>query len=223
MSHIILRAIATLLFLGFAQPAVSQATWVYRERTGKREIIIEMSEESVPGGSIIHSLMSDGETHDSSIDASGGSIGYQYASTSGETAYSVSKGDGVLRIEGTFKGKPLSRALRIDAKPWYQTIERSLREYALSGSSQPIHFWIVQPYEAKAYLLQARGEGQEEIDVGGRRVQAMKVRVGLPGIAHLLWSTLYWYRVEDGFFIRYEGVRGIPGTPKTVVELIGQK
>lgn len=54
----------------------------------------------------------------------------------------------------------------------------------------------------------------------GRTEEAMRVRVSPWGLLSLFWSSLYWFRPSDGAFLRYEAVRGLPGTPKTVVELI---
>jgi len=42
------------------------------------------------------------------------------------------------------------------------------------------------------------------------------------GILGAFWSSLYWYRPADGRFLRYEAMREGPGTPKSVVEFVGQ-
>ena len=70
--------------------------------------------------------------------------------------------------------------------------------------------------------MQAREEKEEGIPVDGRALEAMRVKVSPWGLLSLFWSSLYWYRSSDGTFVRFEGVRGLPGTPKTVVELIGE-
>jgi len=51
-------------------------------------------------------------------------------------------------------------------------------------------------------------------------VDAVRLRVVPVGILRFFWSALYWFRPADGRFERSEGVRGGPGTPKTVVELL---
>jgi hypothetical protein len=95
-----------------------------------------------------------------------------------------------------------------------------LQPFVVSGSSLPVVFWVVQPFEGYVYLMQARGEKEEAIAVDGRTLEGMRVRVSPRGILAALWSSLYWFRPSDGAFLRYEAVRGLPGTPKTVVELI---
>ena len=99
-------------------------------------------------------------------------------------------------------------------------MEWSLQPFAVSGSSEPLLFWVVQPYDGQAFLMQAREEKAEDIPVDGRTLEARRVKVSPWGILSLFWSSLYWFRLSDGTFLRYEAVRGLPGTPKTVVELI---
>jgi len=208
---------------GSLLPAAAQEKPVYRERTGHRVISIKMWIESLVSGPIIHSVMSDGDTHDVTIDPTGATQSYRFESPARKTAYFASREGEAIRLDGVLKGKPVARRLAIDSRPWYETVEVMLRDYALAGSTSPVFFWIVHPFEAKAYLLQARGEGRESIEVNGSRLEALKVRVGLPGIGSILWNTVYWYRPGDGMFLRYEGVRGFPGTPVTVVELLSGK
>ena len=49
---------------------------------------------------------------------------------------------------------------------------------------------------------------------------SVRIRVSPVGILHFIWSALYWFRPTDARFLRYEAVRGLPGTPRTVVELM---
>ena len=99
-------------------------------------------------------------------------------------------------------------------------MEWELADYAVSGSTQPLVFWVVNPFEARAYQMQAIGESREVIDDNGKSLTAARVRVRPNGFLAPFWSTLYWFRPSDGRFVRYEGVRGLPGTPKTTVELL---
>lgn len=198
-----------------------QETVPYRDITGGRETRIAMFEEQTPGGWIIHSRMSDGEMHDVDIDASGATLRYHVVSPARRIDYRVTRDGNVLIIEGTFSGAPLSRKITIDEHPWYETLERSLQGYAAAGAPGKVVFWIVHPWEARAYLLGATGEGYQQVTVNDRAMTALRVRVRPEGFYHFFWSALYWYRREDAMFVRYEGVRGFPGTPRTVVEYMG--
>ncbi len=205
--------------------AVAQVTLAYRERTGTAELGIKIREELVPGGSVGHSLESNGDVHDVQMDGFEATTHYFVESPSLKIAYTVTRKGEVLIVQGTLSGASISKTIPIDGRPWYQSIERSLRDYvvtyALTGAKRPLTFWIVHPWEAKAYLLQARVERLEPIKVNDRQVTAVRIRVSPTGILALFWSSLYWYRPSDGRFVRYEAVRGPPGTAKSVVEYMG--
>jgi len=214
-----------LLGFGWDRTA-AQVARPYRDLTGGRELTILMSQELVPGGSIGHSVQSDGDLHDVHLDNDDATTFYRVRSPSRGIDYTVIRKDNVLSITGTLGGGSVSKTIKINDRPWYQAIETSLHDYivtyAATGVARPLTFWIVQPWEAKAYLLQAKTELQEQISVNGRQVTGVRVRVTPTGILRLLWSSIYWYRPSDAGFVRNEVVRGGPGTPKSVVEFMGK-
>ena len=207
--------------LGFlALPASAQTMLTYRDRTGHVEIIINMWKEELPSGFMFHSLLSNGDIYRVEIDGSKQTISYRFASPSRRTSYLARREGNTILVEGTLNGSPVSRQLPIDATTWMESMEWSLGEYAMSGSTRPVHFWVVQPFEAMAYALQATGEPEENIVVNGQTQLAKRVRVRPAGILAPFWSSIYWFRPSDGRFLRNEAVRGLPGTPKTFVELM---
>jgi hypothetical protein len=201
-------------------PAGAQSGWVYRDLTGHLVTMIYLREETHGEDVTIRSTLSDGDLHSVEMDASRATVHYDFASPARKTAYSVNREGNDITIQGTLRGQPVSRRIPIDTHPWYQSMEWSLQPLVVSGSSQPLVFWVVQPFEGQAYLMQAREEKAEAITVDGRTVEARRVRVSPRGILSVVWSSLYWFRPSDGAFLRYEAVRGLPGTPKTIVELI---
>ena len=200
----------------------AQAVFTYRERTAGADIMVHMEEDIVPHGLIIRSSMSDGDYHEVEYDATEATVKYRVVSPSRKTAYSALRKGNVIDVSGVLAGKPFSRTLQIDSHPWYETMEVSLSHYALGGVQQPLLFWVVQPWDANAYLMQAKVEPEQMISVDEARLHAMPVLVSAAGFLSLFWSTLYWYRSTDGLYVRYEGVRGGPGTPLTVVEMIAE-
>jgi hypothetical protein len=110
--------------------------------------------------------------------------------------------------------------VRIDSNPWYESLEFGLREFAVSGTTQPGYCWVVVPDDTATYLVVTRIEKRETVEVNTRPVDAVRVRVALNGIPPFFWSTLYWYRMTDGAFVRFEGPRGGFGSPRTVMELL---
>ena len=198
-----------------AQPAL-----LYRDTTGSVEILINIQQEPLPNGSLINSLLSDGDVHRVELDESNATVSYRFASPVRKTSYLVRREGNVLVAQGTLKGASFSRRIAINAGPWLESMEWELADYAMSGSTQPLVFWVVNPFEAQAFEMQAIGESPENIMDNGQSVPAQRVRVRPAGFLAPFYSTLYWFRPTDGRFLRYEGVRGLPGTPLTVVELI---
>jgi hypothetical protein len=197
------------------------AAFNYRDRTGNHEIDILIAREDTADGFIVRSRMNDGDMHDVEMDASAATVRYRVRSPQRRTDYTVTRQGTVLVVQGTLRGAPVSKRITIDSRPWYQSVESSLAAFALGGGRSQPEFWIVHPWEANAYLLRAASEGDQVITVNGRSVVGLKVRIRPVGILQLFWSSLYWYRPADGWFLRYEGVRGFPGTPLTVLEYVG--
>ncbi len=213
--------VAGLCFLFLSHHALAaQNRLVYREQTGQKIVRIEAWEERYPEGIILHSIMSNGEAYDIQNDPDMATTSFTYENTGQNTFYWASREGDTIRFAGTLMGKPFANSSRIDTRPLYQSVERSLQGFAISGLSDTIYFWIVLPSEAKVFPLAARREGREVVEVGGQRIEAERVKVSLPGIASIFWSSLYWYRPGDGTFLKSECVRGFIGTPKTVLELV---
>ena len=202
-------------------PAAAQAPLVYRDTTGGVETGILMTYEEVPGGTIVHSVVADGDRHDMEIDTTLATRRYHVASPNRRIDYWVTREGNMLVVEGILGGAPVSRRIAISPLPWYQVMERSLHDYLVGGARGELTFWIMNPWEASAYLMRAASEGNQLISVNGRRVSALTIRLRPTGVFQPFWSALYWYRPDDGFFLRYEAVRGFPGTPLTVIEFMG--
>jgi hypothetical protein len=200
---------------------LAEPVLVYRDMTGSVQILIHIWQELLPEGSLVNSALSDGDEHHVQLDDANATVSYRFASPTQSTSYLARREGDELVLQGTFKGFPLSRRIAINANPWFESMEWSLVDYALSGSTRPLVFWVVNPREARAYEMQAIGESPENILDNGQSVPALRVRVRPAGFLAPFWSTLYWFRPSDGRFLRYEGVRGLPGTPMTVVELLG--
>jgi hypothetical protein len=213
-------AVGLAILLSRPLPAGAEGGWIYRDLTGKLVTIIHLQEEMRGDEVTLRSMLSDGDLHRVEMDASRATLHYDFASPQRNTAYSATREGNEILLQGTLKGRPLARRLAIDSHPWFQSMEWSLQPLVVSRSSRPLIFWVVQPFEGHAYLMQAQEEKAEEIPVDGRTLEAMRVRVSPWGILAAIWSSLYWFRPSDGAFLRYEAVRGLPGTPKTVVELI---
>jgi hypothetical protein len=132
-------------------------------------------------------------------------------------------------ITGTLGAKTVRQ--EVSDEPWYQTLEISKR-FIESQDNNLGKFWFVSDQLGaftkedtlfSVFKLQAQKKGTEVIKHHGCDVDALKVLVRLTGLKAALWKAEYWYRPSDGIMLRYEAVRGGPGTPKTIITLLKEE
>ncbi|MDJ0785130.1 MAG: hypothetical protein QNJ22_24400 [Desulfosarcinaceae bacterium] len=136
-----------------------------------------------------------------------------------DTRLTAKRVAGEIHLTGTHKGLKVERTLKIDADPWYQAGSLSLRGFAQSRAAET-RFWILRPGKYTAHKLIASRKGMDTLEIDGKPVHAHKIRVCLAGWKAPFWSATYWFREEDGLFLRYQGASGPPGSPETVVEWV---
>lgn len=108
----------------------------------------------------------------------------------------------------------------IDSDPWYASMEYGLGQF-FRGGEQSVEFWNILPTNLETYKMKAEILTSEMIEVEGVLTQTLKVQVTINGIPFLLFHFLYWFRESDGLFVRFEGAKGIWGTPLTIMKFIG--
>jgi len=103
--------------------------------------------------------------------------------------------------------------------PWIQAIELSMINFIKSDSSS-MKFWLINPSDGKKMDMIAIKEGTYQLDVLGKKEKCTKVRVTLDSFLSIFWSVNYWFRNTDGLFVRYEGLKGGPASPKKQIFIL---
>ncbi len=130
-----MRAMVSILILGVASStAAAQAPLLYRDTTGGVETGILMTYEPVADGTIVHSILTDGDLHDMEIDTSLATRRYHVASPNRKIDYTVTREGNVLIVQGILGGASVLRRIAISPLPWYQAMERSLHDYLVGGA-----------------------------------------------------------------------------------------
>ena len=124
--------------------------------------------------------------------------------------------EGKLIIEGTFKGENLVKCIDLDGLPWMQKYPYSLKSFVQS-KEKACEFWALKFDDLKPYKLCAKKVCEETVVSPDGDFMACKIRVSAAGWRSKFYSVNYWYRHEDGMFVRFEGVNGPPGSPKTEI------
>jgi hypothetical protein len=126
----------------------------------------------------------------------------------------------LLHIEGTFNGKAYQRTHDLAGAPWFQALSLSLRRY-LGETPDDHDFWTIRPDNLDLHRLRISKITEEPVPVGQRTVPAFRIEIRPTGWKASFWKGVYWFRKEDGDFVRYHGPSGPPGWPPTIVELSG--
>ena len=160
-----------------------------------------------------------GERSVTTIDIDFGTIRWETVRPEENTNVTAERRGNVIHLTGTFQGKPVNREFTIDDRPWCQATTLSFRPFVTSGDEK-LEFWILRPSTLEPHRLVARKKGVDRWPVLGEAVDVQQVKIGLPGVLAPLWSADYWFRKEDGVFVKYEGPNGPPGSPIVVVDLV---
>ena len=122
-------------------------------------------------------------------------------------------------LKGTSGEKIIDTVIKLDEKTWKQSMSYSLSGFAF-GDKEKIEYWIVRLDKFKGEKMQAEKADAEEITVSGKQYHAIKVKISAAGLRSKFWAGHYWFRISDGLFLKYEGWNGLPGSTKTIIELI---
>ncbi|MEW6427372.1 MAG: hypothetical protein AB1568_04985 [Thermodesulfobacteriota bacterium] len=136
-----------------------------------------------------------------------------------DTALEAEREGEVIVLRGRRRQEEISKQLTIREDSWRQPLSFSLRELVDSGRAE-LRFRFIRPDTLELLKMKAVRREQGLIPVPGGELRAEQVEVRMDGLLSGLWSCNYWFRSGDGLFLRYEGVHGLPGTPRTVIELI---
>ena len=216
MRHILLL-IFSIVFL--VRSSYAEDSWTYREVTENITIVytvsvIERSTETttiqVTGGGVkqIHQINN----------ADGSTLGWQLIKV-GRISKAVRNGNTIeLRVQND--GNTESRILKIDEKPWIQFMGWGLQWFARRPEVKSREFWIFKLTDLSINTLFAEIKGEEAFKIGDQKYDAIKVRVSVPGWVSKFWGVHIWFRKEDGFYLKFKGANGPPGTPETTTELI---
>lgn len=124
-----------------------------------------------------------------------------------------------LHIHGRQAGETIDERITLDDSPWFQPLSYSLRRSLVTGRGREQTFWMIRPDKLRPQKFQAVREGEENISTPAGCFRAVRVRISPAGLLACVWRGYYWFRLEDGLFLRYEGAHGPPGTPKTTISL----
>ncbi len=131
---------------------------------------------------------------------------------------------GRIVLSGSFRGKKVDKRFAAGGAPWNQLFQVGLSPFVLANGRETAFRSIGTqgPGELKIGKMSVARKGEEVIEVAGRKVEAVHVRISLSGLLAMFWHGDYWYRRSDGLFLRYRG-RNRKGGPVVVSELVAEE
>lgn len=129
-----------------------------------------------------------------------------------------------ILLQGTFQGKKVEKKFAVSGGQWNQLFQIGLGPFALStgGSFQFRSIGTQGPGELKIGKFSVTRKADEAIDLAGTEVAAVHLRISLSGLLSVFWHGDYWYRKNDGRFLRYRG-KNRAGGPVAVSELVKEE
>ena len=131
-------------------------------------------------------------------------VTWQYLRPSDNTNLRAERKNGIIRISGTFKGKPQDKNFSIAEGLWYQMMDLSIPAFVHSGLEEILLYSIGTGDNRGAMGLGeflAKKVGSETVSINGREYHCTKVSFALTAFTWA-WTGLFWYDQETGQLVQ---------------------
>lgn len=163
-----------------------------------------------------------GERHVTRTDNQLRTLSWTMEENTTDTRFEAVRTGDIIMIHGRYQGKPVEKKLTVDSDPWYQATSLSLSRLALSDDTYA-QFWTLHPKTQDAYKLKALRLGKEILALDGVFTETLKLELRLTGLLAPFWKSWYWFDLETGTFVRFEGKGGATDRHPTVITLISKE
>ena len=129
---------------------------------------------------------------------------WHYVRPSDGTEIRAEKENGIIRLTGSFKGKPQEKNFPIGDGLWYQMMDMSLPAFAASGLDEILLYSIGTGDNRGAMGLgefAAKKLGEETVSVDGKSYACRKLSLVLTMFSWA-WTGVYWYDRETGQLVQ---------------------
>jgi hypothetical protein len=199
-------------------------TFIYKINSGEKEyfrkVVISKSESNYLL-KISNTFNRDERIYNT--DSSFAVLNWNFRNSETGTDLTAKRIENTIVVTGQFGNKKIDEKFEIDGSPWCQEWSLMLRGFALSDKNA-IRVWTIDSSKFHdVHAFHANKEKMETIEVAGRKIEALHVKVRLKGMMKYLWSGNIWFRKSDGAFLFSRMTSNGPTGPLTVVQLISEK
>jgi hypothetical protein len=204
---------------GIQKSSNSGNTWQYRETTKGIEKLftIEVVQETDKMMRLVE--RSSTTTHEYHLNKKDGSI-LTWKMKKNGTAMKAIRTANTIKLCIEKNGKKRTETKELGKTPWIQSMEVGLQWFVNNKKKTIQEFWIIRPTDGSIEKLVAKKKIEEKIKIREREYNTIQVEVTVPGWRSMFWGVDYWYKKDNGVFVKYKGADGPPGTPETVTELV---
>ncbi len=129
---------------------------------------------------------------------------WHYSRPSDDTDIYAKRQSGNIHMTGKFKGKAQDKSFRIGEGLWYQLVDDSLSDFALSDLDEILLYSIGTGDNRGAMTLNefaAKKAGEETITLNGKSYDCIKVSLVLTMFSWA-WTGIYYYDKKTGILIQ---------------------
>ena len=208
-------SLSVLLFL----PSIAQE-YSYTETTDNKSINYQITKSKPEAGLYMIEMKDAYRLSRHYITPMGSTVRWQHTDTELAHNFEVKRTGNNIAIHGTFKGNPINKTVEIDKDQWFNKVDHALSDWVRSDEDE-LDFWILKlSSDLDPLKIRAEKVGTETLKLDDGTFQAIKVKLTLCSFfMSNFWSSYYWYREDDGLFLKFTGAMGLPGTPTTTIEL----
>ena len=94
-----------------------------------------------------------------------------------------------------------------------------MREFVSSDEKRQF-IWLINQGELNVSKMVLTKLEQESVEINELNIDCQKIEMKPTGLAGLVWKAYYWFDIKTGDFIKYEGLKGPPGSALFTIEAI---
>lgn len=141
-----------------------------------------------------------------------------YTESMSDRSLCIEKTGPCLIVKNSEKGKEKVLSHRIGNKTWIQEFHFGFQNF-IRSEKKSCDFCIVYPKDLALHEMVAIKEGEEELEISGKKYKTQKVKITLSGFKKQFWKAHAWFDKESALLVRYKANEG-PRTPYTETSLI---
>ncbi len=94
---------------------------------------------------------------------------------------------------------------------WIQSFEFGFIEFITNETRERMTFQTLRPQNLEPCELEIIKQGMELLEISGKKIEAVKTKITLPGFLSKFWAANYWFRKDDGILLKFVGKTELNG------------